>query len=255
MVQARRRFPWGPRCAGPDRATATLRVTFVTSPAASCPPGASSSRSLGDVPDHGECRSLGPASPRRQTSEFVSAGGRLVESTTRRPRHATDPCDHGRVRLSTNVLAPSPKTKRTPCADLLRGSGPARAANLANYRLVTAGRDKKFGTKDDKIVALRSASYNPTTHTVTLLPRKKLTLGVKYRITVNGTSATGSMTSPATCLTATATATPPGTMSRSVKLVKAARKPDVDLEGHSRPAARRPPSRRDDVPRRRRWTG
>ena len=35
---------------------------------------------------------------------------------------------------------------------------PARATNLANYRLVTPGRDKKFGTRDDKVVALLSAT-------------------------------------------------------------------------------------------------
>ena len=34
-------------------------------------------------------------------------------------------------------------------------------------------------------------TYNPTAHTVTLLPRKKLAAGVQYRITVDGTSAHG----------------------------------------------------------------
>jgi hypothetical protein len=68
---------------------------------------------------------------------------------------------------------------------------PGRAAMLANYRLVTAGRDKKFGTKDDKIIVLRSATYSVATHKVALLPRKKLAAAVKYRLTVNGTSASG----------------------------------------------------------------
>ena len=32
----------------------------------------------------------------------------------------------------------------------------ARASSLSNYRLVTAGRDKKFGTRDDTVVRLRA---------------------------------------------------------------------------------------------------
>ncbi len=92
----------------------------------------------------------------------------------------------------SNVLLPNPKAKTTPL--LLTFSQDldlASAVNLANYILVTAGPDKRFGTKDDKKIALRSATYNPITHTVTLLPRKKLSVGVKYRLTVNGTSASG----------------------------------------------------------------
>ena len=92
----------------------------------------------------------------------------------------------------SNVLLPNPNAKTTPLVlTFSEELNPARAVNLANYRLVTAGRDKKFGTKDDKVVALRSATYNPTTHTVTLLPRQKLAVSVEYRLTVNGTSATG----------------------------------------------------------------
>jgi Bacterial Ig-like domain len=92
----------------------------------------------------------------------------------------------------SNLLAPSLKTKGTPVVlTFSEALDVASAVNLANYLLVTAGRDKRFGTKDDKRVALRSATYNPTTHTVTLVPRKKLSVGVKYRLTVNGTSASG----------------------------------------------------------------
>ncbi len=92
----------------------------------------------------------------------------------------------------TSVVPPSTKDKKqvivlTFSEDL----NSARAALLANYRLVTAGRDKKFGTKDDKIIALRSVTYNVATRSVTLMPRKKLSLGVNYRITVDGTSAHG----------------------------------------------------------------
>jgi RHS repeat-associated protein len=48
----------------------------------------------------------------------------------------------------------------------------AQAQNLAAYQLSMAGKDKKFGTKDDKIVPLASATYNATAHTVTLIPRQ-----------------------------------------------------------------------------------
>jgi hypothetical protein len=48
------------------------------------------------------------------------------------------------------------------------------AQTISNYRLVTAGRDKKFGTKDDKRVVLKSASYNASTHAVTITPKAAL---------------------------------------------------------------------------------
>ena len=67
----------------------------------------------------------------------------------------------------------------------------ARAANLANYHVVTPGRDKRFGTRDDKVVALLSAVYDPTAWTVTLVLRKKLTVSGQYQLTVNGTSPGG----------------------------------------------------------------
>ena len=112
----------------------------------------------------------------------------------RRPgRGGDDPAPGGHRRADDLELAGTePEDQGDACgADLLRGLDLASAVNLANYRLVTAGRDKKFGTRDDKIIALRSASYNPTTHKVTLVPRKKLAVSVKYRLTVNGTSASG----------------------------------------------------------------
>jgi hypothetical protein len=38
---------------------------------------------------------------------------------------------------------------------------PATAMNLANYSLVSAGKDRKFGTRDDRSVPLASVTYNP----------------------------------------------------------------------------------------------
>ncbi len=47
-----------------------------------------------------------------------------------------------------------------------------QAQSLAPYQLSMPGKDKKFGTKDDKGVKLGSAAYNATTHTVTLIPKQ-----------------------------------------------------------------------------------
>jgi hypothetical protein len=118
-----------------------------------------------------------------ETSEF--SAGIAVTNATAPPLDTVGP-------TISNLLAPSQKTKGTPLVlTFSEDLDPARAALVANYRLVTAGRDKKFGTKDDKIIVLRSATYNVATRSVTLLPRKKLAAAVKYRLTVNGTSASG----------------------------------------------------------------
>jgi hypothetical protein len=50
----------------------------------------------------------------------------------------------------------------------------AAAQALSVYRLVAAGKDKKIGTKDDKVVGLVSAAYDPAARTVTLTPRGKV---------------------------------------------------------------------------------
>jgi Bacterial Ig-like domain len=120
------------------------------------------------------------------TSEF-SAGLAVTTAVTSLP-----PVDTVGPTISSVLASWSPNVKGTPVVlTFSEALGPASAVNLSNYRLVTAGRDKKFGTKDDKVIALRSATYNPTTRKVTLVPRKKLAVSVKYRLTANGTSASG----------------------------------------------------------------
>jgi uncharacterized repeat protein (TIGR01451 family) len=125
-------------------------------------------------------------------------GSATVTSSTPDPATAdntttvTVPGDSVGPTISSVLASSSPKDKCTPVVlTFSEDLGPVCATNLANYRLVTAGRDKKFGTKDDKVVALRSATYNPTTRTVTLVPRKKLAVAVKYSLTVDGTTAHG----------------------------------------------------------------
>jgi len=66
------------------------------------------------------------------------------------------------------------------------------ASNLANYLLTTAGRDGRFGTRDDVRIALRSAVYDTVTHVVTLTPMARtIPLHRPYRLTVNGTPTQG----------------------------------------------------------------
>ncbi|WP_435016345.1 choice-of-anchor Q domain-containing protein [Tundrisphaera sp. TA3] len=63
---------------------------------------------------------------------------------------------------------------------------PARASDLANYRLVGPGRDGRFGTRDDLRIRIRSADYDQATATVTLRPPARLILRGRFRLTLNG---------------------------------------------------------------------
>jgi hypothetical protein len=72
-----------------------------------------------------------------------------------------------------------------------RSMDAGRANNLGNYRLVTAGRDGIFGTKDDRVIRLRSSRYDNATHSVRLAPIRRLPLSQTYQLTINGTSPDG----------------------------------------------------------------
>jgi hypothetical protein len=60
------------------------------------------------------------------------------------------------------------------------------ARNLANFRLASAGRDKKFGTKDDKLIKLRSANFDATISQITLIPRGRLNVSQPLQLTITG---------------------------------------------------------------------
>ena len=60
----------------------------------------------------------------------------------------------------------------------------ARAQNLKNYTLVSAGRDGKLGTRDDVKVTLKKAVYNSVAHTVTLTMSGKLASNIPCQLTV-----------------------------------------------------------------------
>jgi len=67
---------------------------------------------------------------------------------------------------------------------------PARAVNLLNYgySVRTAGRDGKLGTKDDRLVGLCPATYNPATLTVTLPLAVAVPNGTKLLFAINATT-------------------------------------------------------------------
>lgn len=73
---------------------------------------------------------------------------------------------------------------------------PSRAQDLSNYILVAPGHDGRFGTRDDQVIRVKSATYDPATRTVTLSPSRNLNRYRRYRITVKGTGAAG-VTDPA----------------------------------------------------------
>jgi hypothetical protein len=64
---------------------------------------------------------------------------------------------------------------------------PVRAAVVANYGDVirTPGPDGVFGTYDDGLVGIASATYDPASNQVTLTPAAPLPLNVIYQITIN----------------------------------------------------------------------
>ncbi|MDG3005035.1 FG-GAP-like repeat-containing protein [Paludisphaera mucosa] len=86
---------------------------------------------------------------------------------------------------------------------------PQSASSLANYVLTTAGRDGRFGTRDDVTVALASAVYDATARTVTLSPvARTLPLCRPYRLTIIGTPTQGLSSTAGTYLGGQGVASP-----------------------------------------------
>lgn len=77
---------------------------------------------------------------------------------------------------------------------------PSRAGNLAAYRLRTAGRDKKFGTRDDKVIKLKTASYSAAGRAVTLTLKQPYSAADKLQLVVSAAginaATVGSATGP-----------------------------------------------------------
>jgi uncharacterized repeat protein (TIGR01451 family) len=65
------------------------------------------------------------------------------------------------------------------------------AQDLNNYRLVAAGRDRRFGTPDDVVIRLASAAYDASSKTVTLAPGRPINPRMPLLLGVNGLTPTG----------------------------------------------------------------
>ena len=110
---------------------------------------------------------------------------------------------HG-IQLETEKLSHH-KTAKVLVVTFSGALNAGDAQNLAAYHLVSAGKDKKFGTKDDPPVKLAQATYSSGMHTVTLttkgtVPSQTLQLMINtavvldaqgQRIAGNGTGQSG----------------------------------------------------------------
>jgi CSLREA domain-containing protein len=67
----------------------------------------------------------------------------------------------------------------------------ASVRHLANYRIVTLGGPGRGGSKVGHVTRVKRAIYDPSTYTVTLLPADRLDIHNRYKLTVNGSTATG----------------------------------------------------------------
>ena len=65
------------------------------------------------------------------------------------------------------------------------------AQGLGEYSLVMAGNHGSFTARNAKKIKLRTASYNATTDTVTLIPRKAFALTKKVQLEVDGVPPSG----------------------------------------------------------------
>jgi hypothetical protein len=67
----------------------------------------------------------------------------------------------------------------------------ASVENLANYRLVAAGPDHRFGTQDDRAIRIKSVHYDAAAYTATIRPRHRLPLRRTFQLTILGSPPTG----------------------------------------------------------------
>jgi len=67
----------------------------------------------------------------------------------------------------------------------------ASATDESNYRVLSSGRDGRFGTADDRTIKVASASYNPIAHVVTLRTARRLDIHRRFQLGVNGSGLKG----------------------------------------------------------------
>ncbi len=68
---------------------------------------------------------------------------------------------------------------------------PPEPRSIAEYRLVSAGPDHRFGTRDDRVIRIRSARYNAATLQVTLRPICRLPLHGTFQLDDRGHTTVG----------------------------------------------------------------
>jgi hypothetical protein len=85
-------------------------------------------------------------------------------------------------------------TKKNGTLDTIRigfseTMAPAGVLSLGSYSLISAGRDKKFGTRDDRILVLGSVQYDQVKRFATIRPRKRIALNQPLQLVVRGDGA------------------------------------------------------------------
>jgi hypothetical protein len=79
------------------------------------------------------------------------------------------------------------KTARVLVVSFSSALDPRPAQDPGGYHLVAAGKDKRFGTRDDKPITLVSAMYDAASHRVTLTPRGQvMNQALRLSITASG---------------------------------------------------------------------
>jgi uncharacterized repeat protein (TIGR01451 family) len=63
---------------------------------------------------------------------------------------------------------------------------PVNALQKTNYRIVDPGRDGRFGTRDDRVIRVKSAALDSSGRIVVLTPAERLPLNRAFRLTING---------------------------------------------------------------------
>ena len=73
------------------------------------------------------------------------------------------------------VLARSRRGRAAKVVVTFSGDVASGALIKSNYMMISAGKDRRFGTRDDRTSRFRSATYDPSTRTVTLVPARRIT--------------------------------------------------------------------------------
>ncbi len=141
--------------------------------------------------------SLSVTSPTRATVRITIAPGATLGPRTIRLTTGTEIVETAAFAVIAAPTDVSPPTitgierfgfhARPTVIDLIFSEplDPVRAGNLDAFTLLAAGRDGRFGTADDRRLALRSLGYDAATRRVTLRPERPLPLRQSYMIIVD----------------------------------------------------------------------